>query len=237
VGDVDGDTDLDTFVVNGSGTGETNRLWLNDGAGAFIDSGQLLDSSLSRGISLGNLDGDTDLDAFVVNYNQANSVWLNDGVGNYTDLGLPLGSSSSIGVTLGQFDGDTDLDAFVVNFNQPNKVWLNDGVGNFSDSGQNLGSSGSWGLAVADIDGDSDLDVFVANGSGTGEANKVWLNDGAGNFTESGQALGDLPSRSVALGDLDGADGIDAFVANTGANMVWLGDEPVPVELSRFTVE
>ena len=33
------------------------------------------------------LHGDGDLDAFVVNYNQANKVWLNNGSANFSDTG------------------------------------------------------------------------------------------------------------------------------------------------------
>src|SRR5918992_1389654 len=35
------------------------------------------------------------------------------------------------------------------------------------------------------------------------QANRVWLNDGTGQFLDSGQALGNAVSLGVALGDLD----------------------------------
>ena len=76
-------------------------------------------------MSLGDVDGDGDLDAFVANINQPNQVWLNDGLGNFSDRSNRLGSSASLGVSLGDVDGDGDLDAFVANFFQPNQVWLN----------------------------------------------------------------------------------------------------------------
>jgi len=37
-----------------------------------------------------------------------------------------------------------------------------------------------------------------------GGGNKVWLNDGTGAFSDSGQNLGSRDSRGVALADLDG---------------------------------
>ena len=74
-------------------------------------------------------------------------------------------------------------------------------------------------MDLGDLDGDGDLDAFVANAqvsSGTGEPNRVWLNDGDGNFSDNGQALGDSPSLGISLGDLDGDGDLDAFVANAG---------------------
>ena len=44
-------------------------------------------------------------------------------------------------------------------------------------------------------------------------------------YVDSGQALGDRNSFSVALGDLDGDGDLDAWIANLGEpNTVWLND-------------
>ncbi|MFC2072848.1 FG-GAP-like repeat-containing protein, partial [Chloroflexota bacterium] len=189
----------------------------------FEDSGQSLGSSSSSGVSLGDVDGDGDLDAFVANYTQANRLWLNDGSGSFADSGQSLGSSGSYGVSLGDIDGDSDLDAFVANTNnQANKVWLNNGSGNFTNSGQSLGNSNSRGIFLGDVDGDGDLDALVVNEAL--QANKVWLNDGSGNFVDSSQSLGSSDSFSVSLGDVDGDGDLDAFVTNYDANNVWLND-------------
>ena len=122
----------------------------------------------------------------------------------FTDSGQSLGSSKSFGVELGDVDNDGDLDAFVANFNdQPNKVRINDGSGNFTDSGQALGASDSLGITLADVDNDGDLDAFVANhtpGNVGGQSNRVWINDGNGTFTDSGQSLGSSTSHGIAYG-------------------------------------
>ena len=244
LGDLDGDGDLDAWVAN---YGQANRVWLNLGGdqggtpGTFADSGQALGNSSSQDIILKDLDGDSDLDAWVTNYGQANRVWINQGgdqggtPGIYADSGQALGSSNSIGAALGDLDGDGDVDAWVANYGQANRAWINQGgiqggiPGIYADSGQPLGGSGSWRVALGDVDGDGDLDAWVANygDSSGGQPNRVGLNDGSGNFADSGLALGNSPSAAVALGDLDGDGDLDAWVANTWnftnpKNRVWI---------------
>ncbi len=93
----------------------------------------------------------------------------------------------------------------------------------FFDSGQTLGSSLSEDVRLGDFDGDGDLDAFVAN---QGQPNRVWLNDGNGQFTDSGQLLGSGRSEDVELADLDGDGDLDAFVPNMAlqGNRVYLND-------------
>jgi hypothetical protein len=251
--DFDQDGDLDLFVTNG-GPGEDgdedgaqpNEVWLNDGDGGFVDSGQRLGNWNSSAVALGDLDGDGDVDAFVTNENlnvlsegEPNLVWLNDGAGHFT-AGQAISDRDSMDVALGDLDGDGDLDAFVTNagiyYHSENEVWLNNGDATFTE-GENLGYSFSFRVALADLDNDGDLDAFVANtricinqGCLGSTPNQVYLNDGTGSFALN-QSPGELDSKDVALGDLDGDGDVDAFVTNgnfeaeSGApNEVWLND-------------
>ena len=251
LGDVDGDGDLDAWVANdGAGSGDANIVWINQGGdqlgtlGEFADNGQALGNSRSQGVSLGDLDGDCDLDAWVANTDSGpNIVWLNDGDGSFTDSGQLLGNSSSSDVALGDLDGDGDLDAWVANYGdsatgEPNRVWLNCGDGTFLLTTQALGNSHSYGVSLGDVDGDGDLDAWVANFGGTvigsvSEPNRVWVNDGSGTFTDSGHALGDSRSTAVALGCLDDDDNLDAWVTNCLSdiqpNRVYLNDACTPL--------
>ena len=228
LGDLDGDGDLDAFVANNStAPGHGNRVWVNDGTGSFADSGQSLGNLPSKDVTLGDLDGDGDLDAFVCNtLVNGNRVWMNDGTGAFTDSLQSLGTFNSEGAMLGDVDGDGDLDAVVANYGQGNTVWINDGHGIFTDSTQRLGTWNSTDIALSDLDGDGDLDVFVCN---QGQGNRVWLNDGTGIYADSGQSFGDYDSVAVALGDVDKDEDTDAFVANTSGqgNRVWLNGKGV----------
>ncbi|OQY45090.1 MAG: hypothetical protein B6242_11250 [Anaerolineaceae bacterium 4572_78] len=101
---------------------------------------------------------------------------------------------------------------------------VNGGHANFIDSTANQGANKVW---LNDGSGgftDSSQSAFVANNPS--QANKVWLNDGSGIFTDSGQSLGSSNSLGVHLGDVDGDGDLDAFVANhhNQANNVWLND-------------
>ena len=98
---------------------------------SFTDSGQILGNERSTDVSLGDLDGDGDLDAFVGNEGKA-EVWFNDGRGAFTNSGLQLDSACSRSVALGDLDDDGDLDAFIANTyfldehtGKPNEIWLN----------------------------------------------------------------------------------------------------------------
>ena len=85
-----------------------------------------------------------------------------------------------------------------------------------------MGTANSFGVVFGDVDGDGDLDAMVTNAS---QANVVWLNNGSGTFTDSGQTLGTADSRGVVFGDVDGDGDLDAMVTNFGqANVVWLND-------------
>ena len=85
---------------NSDGDGDVVFLAGAVSSAFFADGGQNLGSSRSHGVSLGDLDGDGDLDAFVANRYQANKVWINDGSGTFNDSGQNLGSSRSLGVSL-----------------------------------------------------------------------------------------------------------------------------------------
>ncbi|MFT4740399.1 MAG: hypothetical protein ACI9L9_001181 [Marivirga sp.] len=226
--DLDGDGDIDAYVANDRAA--PNQIWINDGVGNFTNSGQMLGANSTMKVALADLDGDGDIDAFAANYGQSNIIWINDGVGNFTNSGQMLGANSTMKVTLADLDGDGDIDAFAANYGQSNIIWINDGLGNFIMLQQSLGAYRTTSVALGDIDNDGDIDAFTTVGRGfeNEAADRVWLNDGVGLFTDSGQLLeGDTysNSRGVALADFDGDDDLDAVVARNGSgSLVWINN-------------
>lgn len=235
LGDLDGDDDLDLFIV----TGPASRVWINQGGpqggapGVFEDSGQNLGQNLGLAVALGDLDGDLDLDAFVIEDDATgNTVWLNQGgaqggtLGVFASSGQAFGDDLSSSAALADVDGDTDLDAYIArSIGRADKVWLNDGSGQFADSGQDLGDGSSTDAGLADLDGDGDPDAFVSDA----DFNTVWINQGGaqggtpGDFLDSGQSLADALSVAVALGDIDRDEDIDAVTASVNSgNHVWV---------------
>lgn len=79
----------------------------------------------------------------------------------------------------------------------------------FEKSLQTFDSIPTWKIELADLDGDNDLDAVFANS--LRNYSQVWLNDGKGLFTDSGQQLGRY-GHGVDVGDLDGDGDLDIVI-------------------------
>ena len=99
---------------------------------AFEDSGQDLGKGDGRGIALGDVDADGDIDAFVCYGGGGSGLWLNDGKGRLSASGQDFGSGTA--VALGDLDGDGHLDIFLTE-EESGRIWLNDGSGKFTSQG------------------------------------------------------------------------------------------------------
>ena len=136
----------------------------------------LLPEILVGGGALADLDGDGDLDAYLVqsgrirsaNPDAPNRLYLNRGDGHFDELPGAGGADDrgyGMGATAGDYDNDGDVDLYVSNYG-PNVLYRNDGAGRFEDvSREARVDDPGWSSAAAflDLDVDGDLDLFVVN--------------------------------------------------------------------------
>ncbi|QTN34060.1 VCBS repeat-containing protein [Akkermansiaceae bacterium] len=176
-----------------------------------------------------DVDDDGDLDVCLIHLVDEGTVLLNDGSGVFTQSPTAAPLPAAGAAQLGDLDGDGDPDLFLATHLGPCKVWLNDGSGNFSDSGQSIsGSYSRVAVSLADLDGDNDLDVVLpANSPMSGSTviyTEVWLNDGNGVFTDSGQQLGSAFAQSSTVFDVNGDTFPDIALSINGQNKLWINN-------------
>ena len=238
-GDLDADGDVDLWFCEHLLAGQAEgRVWLNNGHGVFTATDQHF---LTGNSALGDVDGDGDIDVMVANNSVGVRVYLNDGQAVFSQ-GRDLNVRVPENIAVADLDGDGDLDAYVARLcndqleNLPDRIWFNDGHGLFVDSGQGIGAHMGIDVALGDVDGDGDPDALVGNNhdpptsSNPPEPFKLYINDGNGIFSDSGQVLGSSRQGGVALADMDGDRDLDAVLfdrdhmAESGPNRVLLNN-------------
>ena len=256
VGDVNEDGFDDVVVANLG----RNSLFLNCGDGTFLDethaSGLDDVESMSTSMALADLDGDADLDLYVVNYVDGLKVCRDDqqqiatcnpsshdgtqdhlyenlGDGRFRNITkstlIDEGRGKGLGVIIAQFDDDQRPDIFVSNDTTPNLLFSNrceQPVFCFEENGMQSGVAVSadgtilagMGIACGDLNHDQRTDLYVTNFFR--EQNTLYLQTSAGMFQdltspaelrEPTLALLGFGAQAVDL-DLDGW--LELFVVN-----------------------
>jgi hypothetical protein len=212
--DHDDDGDLDLYLVQSGALGassterSTNRLYRNDGAGAFSDVTDVAGvghDGYGMGVCCGDYDDDGDIDLYVTNVGP-NVLYRNNGDGTFTDVSDATGVAGDTWSTSCAFvdlDDDGKLDLIVLN----NLGW---------DESEEIESFNYYG----------ERDYSSPNNYNAALPDALYRNLGAGQF-EDVTAVSGLQSTygnglGVSCGDFDLDGKIDLYVANDArANQLW----------------
>jgi hypothetical protein len=219
--DINGDGWLDLLV---STLNKGVLVFLNDGHGHFSDFTAEAGTASGHGsvtMALADIDGNGTLDLYIAN-NRSEDIRNRGRVQVYMRNGqyvIPNEFKDRLVV----------IDGVVREYGEPDVLMLNDGKGHFTPvswiDGRFLDEQGQklkhppldWGQTVAfrDINGDGAPDIYVCNDYWTPD--RLWLNDGKGNFRAiDWVALRHIPfsSMGVDFGDIDRDGNVDFFVTD-----------------------
>ncbi len=178
--DVDGDRDLDLYVARLGPS--PNLLYINDGAGGFVDEAVARGADLTpagcavqASVSAADVDGDGDLDLAIAGWTDRTELGLRDrsyllldeGGGRYVDATAEWGldalrDRAAFGMLLADQDADGDPDLHLVADWGGSGFWRNEGGGFVEEPGPFTDENG-MGADLGDVDGDGDLDWFVSS--------------------------------------------------------------------------
>ena len=224
LGDIDGDGDLDLLTSSNNDSGFSNvDVRLNNGQGSFSGT-QTVPVNTYGGFTLGDMDGDGDLDLLTNYYDLKLS--LNNGQGVFTDTrSIPdVGGLGKIVVQ--DLDADGDLDILVPSYyRELVQVVLNNGSGAFT-VGQEVTVKGvPTDLAAGDIDGDGDVDLLSVSDASV----SVRLNNGKAVFSGNQEVATGLTEASrLLLRDVDSDSDLDILALASSNVSVRFNQNPGP---------
>ena len=182
----------------------------------------------SANVSMGDLDGDGDLDLVLAKGRHQpllDCVLLNDGHGGFVASDLGPKADRTYTAALADLDGDGDLDVLTSNDAPDEKlVYLNDGKGRFSVAGTwGVGTWSTRNAAVVDLNGDGRPDVVAANRPGP---SYVCLNEGGGRFASGCIPIPAESATSIVPADFDKDGFVDPAVPSRdgGQSRIYFND-------------
>jgi plastocyanin len=184
--DVDNDWDLDFVGFNRAANANgTHYLMLNDGAGNFTDVSATLGTTGGNVYEgdIGDLDGDNDIDLFLVSLSGfAEGAIRNNIVPStslsFTQQGL-LGGTDDNEIALIDFDNDGDYDPLVGSLGASEVLYQNNGGFAFANSGAvQAQADSSLDCTVADLNNDGAYDILTAQGESGNFTDKYYRNVG-----------------------------------------------------------
>ncbi len=227
VADADGDGRDDLYTTRTVTEGAFRRDFFlrQDSEGLFAESSEswsVRDDGDSRGALFVDIDSDGDLDLFNGNSPGRNRLYENLNRSSFRDITATAGIAEIAATTTALLafdaDGDEDIDLYAVNSRTLNELYLNQGNGRFQRADRGANDAEEPGVAsesatAADFDQDGDVDIYIAKNGG---ANRLYLNNGAGWFSDGAAAAGlalNLNCKSAHWADLDNDADLDLIVA------------------------
>lgn len=215
----------------------SSLIWLNDGNGSFFSGPQIDPFARNLGVALGDLNGDSAVDAWVTNEG-ADAVWLNNGAGSFVKSSINLPGGVKGEIALADTDIDGDLDAWVIEADGYPHLYLNNGLAGFTESGQAIGTAGSAELlGVGDLNGDLNPDLWVFNGDGS---NEIWLNESGGLIVDVNERLelseaGEEVTFSVSL-QMNPMEPIEVRMSNGNPSQVQLSTTSLLFDQTNWNI-
>lgn len=246
--DVDKDGFLDFAVAKYYNPDNTTsllfstRFFHNNGDGTFTDTTDII--GLTNGplptfqpVFLDvNEDGWLDMYLVVDRYQHPNRVYLNNGNGTFSlnqQFGLNI-FIDAMSATMGDYDNDLDVDIFVSN-TPPGNFLLKNNDGIFMNVASEAGvevNQVCWGSNWLDYDNDGFQDLFVGNTNlaFNSVANRWFVNNHDGTFTNTPSLFGKLndmdPTFCSVMGDVNNDGYFDYYNNNNDPRpcRFWLND-------------
>jgi hypothetical protein len=223
--DLDGDGDLD-LIVNSLVAG--THVLFNNGRGHFTVAAVLNKNRAGTSMALADIDGDGDLDLYLANYrrvtlrDQPNTHFTIKTINGQPQVtavdGRPLTDPEltnrfTFRITMTERGGNFGQDEH----GEEDVLFINDGKGKFTARPPLENAPYDWGLSVMfrDLNQDGAPDIYVCNDFRSPD--RIWMNDGKGNFRPA-EPLAfrqtSLSSMGVDVADInrDGYD--DIFVVD-----------------------
>lgn len=142
-------------------------------------------------MAFGDIDNDGDQDLIISGSGAAvkTTLYVNDSSGNFTEAsGTPFVNVSGGTVGFGDVNNDNFLDLLVTGTTtggtRTANLYLNSQDGTFFIKPSPFIPSNNGDFDFADIDNDNDLDLIITGLGTSGKFTKLYLNDGAANFSE-----------------------------------------------------